>query len=329
MTSTPTLTRPRIGISACMLGQDVRFDGGHKRNPWVNDRLAQMVDFVPICPEVESGLPTPRESMRLVRTAGVGTALIGNRTGEDYTDRLRRWSEKRVEQIAMMDLDGYLLMKNSPSCGLERVKVYQAGVNAAPATNAVGVFTELLKNRLPTLPLAEGGWMCDSALRESFLEQIFVRMRMRTTLLTNPTVGKLVAFHTDHKLQILARSPKIYRKLGPVVATASTRPLEHVIAEYCKLVHQALTERATPGKQANVLQHAMGYFKESLSPEEKQELLASIDDYRQGLHGIQVPLTLIGHHIRRHRASGWLSRQHYFQPFPKGLHRTALNVARF
>jgi uncharacterized protein YbgA (DUF1722 family)/uncharacterized protein YbbK (DUF523 family) len=310
-------SRPRIGVSSCLLGRQVRFDGGHRKSDFVADTLSRFVELVPVCPEVESGMPVPRESLRLV-SSQAGLRLVANRSGADHTERMTSFAEQRIAELAALELDGFVLKKDSPSCGLERVRTYGEGA-AQPVRTGTGVFAALLRARLPALPLTEEGWLRDPGLRESFLERIFTHHRMRTVLFEAPSRGKLVAFHSAHKLLYMARSPVLYRRLGRIAAQPAARPLQATIELYAAQAMAALGERSTPGKQANVLQHIMGYFKAVLTASEKRELLSLIDDFRAGLHGLLVPLTLLLHHLRTHEVNPWLSRQLYFQPYPKEL----------
>jgi uncharacterized protein YbgA (DUF1722 family)/uncharacterized protein YbbK (DUF523 family) len=315
--ATESASRPRIGVSSCLLGRLVRFDGGHRKSDFVAGTLSRFVELVPVCPEVESGLPVPRESLRLV-SGQAGLRLVAGRSGADHTDRMTSFAERRVAELAALELDGFVLKKGSPSCGLERVRTYREGV-AQPVRTGAGLFAAQLRARLPALPLAEEGWLHDPGLRQSFLERAFTHHRLRLALFQAPTRQKLVAFHAAHKLLYLARSPALYRELGRIVARPAPGPLEPTIELYAARAMAALGERSTPGKQANVLQHVLGYFKAALTAPEKQELLSLIDDFRAGLHGLLVPLTLLLHHLRRHPVSPWLSSQLYFQPYPREL----------
>lgn len=310
-------SRPRIGVSACLVGKPVRFDGGHKKSDFVADTLSRFVDFVPVCPEVESGMSVPRESLRLV-SVPAGLRLIGNRSGADQTDRMNSFAAERVAELSALALDGFVLKKDSPSCGLERVRVYCDGADQ-PARTGTGLFAAMLRDRLPALPLAEEGWLRDTALRESFLERIFTHHRMRTSLLEAPSRGKLVAFHSEHKLLYMARSPALYRELGRIAAQSAERPLAATVELYATRAMAALEAHSTPGKQVNVLSHIMGYFKKVLTASEKEELLSLIEEFRAGLHGLVVPLTLLLHHLGKHEVGDWLARQFYFQPYPKEL----------
>ena len=313
-----TSARPRVGISACLLGESVRFDGGHKKSAYVTSTLARFVDLVPVCPEVESGMSVPRESLRLVRRSGE-TRLIGNRSGVDHTESMTTFAAKRATELDSMDLDGFILKRASPSCGLDRVRVYAEEPKTQPARNGVGLFASALRERLPGLALTEEGWLCDGPLRESFLAQLFTHHRLRTTLIAGPSPAGLVTFHTQHKLHYLAHSPAHYRRLGRIVGALAERPLATVLDEYREEAMAALARRPTPGTHANVLQHVMGYFRHVIEDFEKQEILEAIEEYRAGLHTLDVPRTLLMHHLRKHRVSDWLEQQWYFSPYPRAL----------
>lgn len=310
-------SRPRIGVSACLLGEGVRFDTGHKRSDFVTGPLSRFVELVSVCPEVESGMGVPRESMRLF-SGPAGLGLVGNRSGTDYAGGMNTFAARRAGELAALQLDGFVLKKDSPSCGVERVRVYREG-GGQPARDGMGIFAAALRARLPALPLAEEGWLQDDGLRTSFLEQIFTHHRLRTALLAAPSPRALLDFHADHKLLYMGRSPTLYRELGRIAAQATDRPLGATVELYAAQAMTALGHRSTPGKQSNVLQHILGYFKAALSPDEKREFLTLVDEFRAGLHGLAVPLTLLLHYLRKHDAADWLRRQVYLQPFPREL----------
>jgi len=304
----------RVGVSTCLLGRHVRYDGGHKEDAFVTGPLARFVAYVPVCPEVELGMGTPRESVRLVRL-GDGVRMVGHRSGTDHTDAMRRWAERRVRELEGEDLCGYVLKKDSPSCGMERVKVYAKG---PAARNGRGLFAEALMGRMPLLPLEEEGRLNDPRLRENFIERVFAYRRLKDLFGSRWTVGDLVRFHTGEKLLVLAHDPAAYRALGRLVAAAKGQPRAEVSSEYGQAFMRGLAKLATPGKHANVLQHMAGYFKDLLPHEEKRELHEAITDFRRGLVPLVVPLTLFGHHVRRHGVA-WLQGQTYLEPHPKEL----------
>jgi uncharacterized protein YbgA (DUF1722 family)/uncharacterized protein YbbK (DUF523 family) len=310
----PASGEVRIGVSACLIGSTVRYDGGHKRDAFVTGPLARFVALAPVCPEVEVGMGTPREPVRLVRL-GDQVRMVGHRSGTDHTDAMRRWAEGWVRQLEAEDLCGFVLKKDSPSCGMERVKVYARG----PAARAGrGLFARALMERMPLLPVEEEGRLGDARLRENFIERIFAYRRLKDLFASRWTVGDLVRFHTAEKLLLLAHDPEAYRALGRLVAAAKGRPRVDVAGGYGEGFMRGLAKLATPGKHANALQHVAGCFKELLPAEEKQELQEAIADFRRGLTPLVVPLTLLGHHVRRHRVT-WLQGQTYLQPHHKEL----------
>jgi uncharacterized protein YbgA (DUF1722 family)/uncharacterized protein YbbK (DUF523 family) len=309
----------RIGVSSCLLGEEVRFDGQHKRDGFLADQLSRFVTFVAVCPEVELGLGVPRETIRLERRAD-GVRLAAPRSGRDLTDAMRSWAERRVRALAKEDLDGYVLKKDSPSCGMERVKVWNEG-GQAPREGR-GAFAAVLLDALPLLPVEEEGRLHDDALRENFVERVFAYRRLKDLFRGRWTLGALVSFHSREKLLLLAHDPESYRALGRTVAAAKGRLRAEVAEEYSAGFMHAMQCRATKGRETNVLQHVAGYFKDLASADERAELVEAIGDYRAGLVPLVVPLTLLKHHVRRHaEASGvsWLADQSWLSPHPKEL----------
>ncbi len=304
----------RIGISACLLGQNVRFDGGHKKDDFLTGQLAPWVEFSPLCPEVEVGMGIPRPTIRLERREGE-VRLVDPKNGIDHTDAMRRWSERRVSEIARMDLCGFVLKKDSPSCGMERVRVYARG---APTKDGRGAFAQVLLERMPLLPVEEEGRLRDPSLRENFVERVFAYRRLKDALHGRWTVGSLVRFHTAEKLLLLAHEPEGYRELGRIVAKAKGEPRDAVAARYGERFMRAMARPATVGRQVNVLDHMAGYFKDALPPDEKAELREAIADYRRKLVPLVVPLTLVRHHVRK-LGVAYLAGQTYLAPHPKEL----------
>ena len=305
----------RLGISACLLGERVRFDGGHKRDPFLVDTLGRFVEWVPVCPEVESGMEAPRESMRLVQTAGQ-IRLLTNRSGEDRTDTMRCFARRRVDELGGDELSGFVLKKDSPTCGLERVKVY--GTAGIPVKSGRGLFAEALATRFPLLPVEEEGRLNDPRLRENFIERVFAYRRLAHLFGTRWSMGHVVRFHTVHKLTLMAHQPQAYQRLGRVVASGKSMDRREFQDAYSSAFMAALGVIATPRRQANVLQHMLGYFKDSLDRESRAELLALIEDHACGRVPLVVPLTLFRHHIRRYGVP-YLAGQTYLQPHPVEL----------
>jgi uncharacterized protein YbgA (DUF1722 family)/uncharacterized protein YbbK (DUF523 family) len=304
----------RIGVSSCLLGQNVRFDGGHKKDDFVTGSLGRWVEFVPVCPEVEVGMGIPRPTIRLERR-GQAIHLVDPKNGVDHTEAMRTWARRRVSEIEAQDLCGYVLKKDSPSCGMERVRVYAKG---APSKAGRGIFAEELLARMPLLPVEEEGRLNDPQLRENFVERVFAYRRLKDLFRGRWTVGDVVRFHTAEKLLLLAHEPEGYRQLGRIVAHAKDVPRDEFPARYGEIFMRAMARPATPGKQANVLQHMAGYFKDALSSDEKAELQDAIRDYRKRLVPLVVPLTLIRHHVRKLRVD-YLEGQTHLAPHPKEL----------
>ncbi len=313
-------SRPKLGVSACLLGHEVRYDGGHKRSRYVEGSLGAHVDWVIVCPERESGLGVPREPISIIRETKDGASrLIGQRSGRDYTPLLEGWARRRLELLDEERLDGFVFRRKSPSCGLRKVAAYRDPSRRDPIHDGSGIFASMLEKRFGSLPLTEDGWLCDSGLRESFLDRVFTHWRFGSEVLHEPSVKALRAFHKRHKLLYMAHSPLAYRKLGRLVAGARESTLEALLPVYLHEAMVALDVRTSTGKHANVLQHIMGYFKRVIDAREKKELLAAIDDYRAGLHDIAVPLALLSHHLMKHPESRWLVDQVYFCPHPRQL----------
>lgn len=306
----------RIGISSCLLGEAVRFDGGHKRDHFLVETFGRYVEWVPVCPEVESGLDTPRETLRLETREGV-LRMVMPRSGRDFTETMAAYSRERVGRLGAEDLCGYVLKKDSPSCGLERVKVYGAQ-GGAPARTGRGLFAAALVERFPWLPVEEEGRLSDPRLRENFVERVFAYRRLKSLWSSRWKVGDLVRFHTAHKLGLLAHSPSAYARLGRVVAAAASLPRAELRAQYEKEFMEALRVIATPRRHVNVLQHIAGYFKRTLDEDARRELAGLIDDYGRGLVPLVVPITLIQHHVRR-TGESYLAGQVYLAPHPKEL----------
>jgi uncharacterized protein YbgA (DUF1722 family)/uncharacterized protein YbbK (DUF523 family) len=307
----------RLGISACLLGEPVRFDGGHQWDRFITDTLGQYVEFVPVCPEAECGLGVPREAMRLVGDPEA-PRLMTVRTKVDLTDRMVTWARKRVEELAREDLCGFIFKSKSPSSGMERVRVYPEAGQGSPVTRGVGMFARIFMEHFPLLPVEEEGRLHDPVLRENFIERLFVFQRWRDLLAAKPKLGDLVTFHTRHKLLILAHSTNHYRELGRLVARAKEIPVQELYANYQSRLMEGLRLKATTKKNTNVLSHLMGYFKKDLTPDEKQELLEVINHYHHGFVPLVVPITLINHYVRKYDQP-YLKEQFYLHPHPVEL----------
>ena len=302
----------KLGISTCLLGEKVRFDGGHKLDRYLTDTLGNYVQYVPVCPEVECGMPIPREALRQVGDPA-SPRLVTSHTKQDFTDPMVRWARERVQGLEREELCGFIFKANSPSSGMERVTVYDA--NGMPHKVGVGLFARIFMEHFPLLPVEEEGRLHDPKLRENFIERIFVYKRWREMLAAGKTLGRLVSFHTRHKLLLLSHSPQNHNEMGKLVANAKKIPPYELFERYQGLLMETLGLKTTVKKQINVLQHMMGYFKEELSPDEKQELLEIIEQYRMGYVPLIVPVTLFNHYVRKYDQP-YLKDQHYLRPHP-------------
>lgn len=308
-------TPVRIGISSCLLGRPVRWDGGHKRDAFLADQLAPFVEWVPVCPEMEIGMGVPRETIRLTASDGE-LRLVAERSGTDWTARMRAWSKRRVSQLEDLELCGYVLKKDSPTCGMERVRVWNAPGMAEKRGR--GLFAEGLLAGCRSLPVEEEGRLGDPRLRENWIERVFAYRRLRSFLAERWHVGRLVAFHTAHKFQLLSHAPKDYAELGRLVAEAKQRGPALVRERYAQGFMAALRQFATPRRHVEVLQHMAGSFRGQLDDPDRREVAALIEDYARGLLPLIVPITLIRHHVRR-LGIAYLEGQVYLEPHPKEL----------
>jgi len=307
---------PRVGISRCLLGESVRYDGGHKLDRFLKDVLGPHVEYVPVCPEVECGLSTPREAMRLVGEPEA-PRLVTIKTRRDITPRMTGWAEARVAALANDGLCGFVFKYGSPSSGMSRVKVYPEN-GGAPVLKGRGLFAARLMDSLPLLPVEDEGRLNDDALRENFIERLFVMHRWLELLRQGFSLGALVGFHTRHKLLVMAHSVVHYRSLGRLVAQGASMGPEALQSAYLGGLLEALRLAATVKKHVNVLSHVMGYFKRHLSPDEKRELLEVLDAYARELLPLIVPVTLLNHYVRKFSDS-YLAAQWYLHPHPAEL----------
>lgn len=294
----------------------MRYDGGHKRDRFITDLLGTCVEWVPVCPEVDVGMGVPRPSVRLEGLVD-SPRMVEPKSGEDWTARLRTYSNKRVKLLAGLNLSGYILKKDSPSCGMERVRVYPNGGGQAERGGR-GLFAAVLMDVMPLLPVEEEGRLHDLALRENFIERVFSYNRWQRLARERKSRGALVEFHAVHKLLLLAHSEVHMRRLGRLVAAAKNRTLTEVYESYGVGFMEALAIKATRRSHTNVLQHIMGHFSDRIEPRERAELLAEIDDFRRGLAPLLVPLTLVRHYVRKFEVP-YIQGQVYLSPHPKEL----------
>jgi len=308
--------RIKIGISSCLLGYKVRYDGGHKKDRFLTDTLGQYFEYVPVCPEVEYGLGIPREALRLVGNPE-SPRLVTTKTHRDHTDRMLRWARKRVIELGKEGLCGFIFKSNSPSSGMERVKVYSD--NGMPEKKGSGLFARVFMDHFPLIPVEEEGRLHDAKLRENFIERIFTLKKWRELQAKSRSLGMLVDFHTRNKLLILSHSPKHCGAMGKLVAGGRKYSIKELHKAYETLLMEALKLKTTVKKNVNVLQHMMGYFKKHLSADEKQELLEIIRSYHDEDIPLIVPVTVLNHYVRKYEQP-YLDKQTYLNPHPLALH---------
>ena len=307
--------RPRLGISACLLGQKVRFDGGHKQDAFLCETFGRFVEWIPVCPEIEVGMGVPRETVRLVG-APSDPRMIAERAARDWTMAMTRFAAIRTNELAELKLSGYVFKKNSPSCGVERVPVYDA--KNVPSRHGRGIFAAAVMKSLPLLPVEEEGRLNDPALRENFIERVFAYHRWQEALAGAKSARALVEFHTRHKFLLLAHGERHYRRLGRLVAGVKKNSLRATYEEYGRIFMEGLAVRASAKKHANVLHHLMGYFSDRLSAAERCELVELIRDFRAQLVPLVVPITLIHHYVKKYDVD-YLAAQVYLAPSPREL----------
>ena len=307
--------RPKLGISTCLLGENVRYDGGHKLDRYLKDVVGQFVDWVPVCPEVECGMTIPREPLRLVGDPE-NPRLVTSRTGIDKTEQMLTWAKMRLDQLEKENLCGYIFKSKSPSSGMQGIKVY--GKNGVPSKKGVGIFARAFMDRFPLMPVEDEGRLNDAKLRENFIERIFVYQRWQNFVQNDGSRKGLVDFHTNHKLLLMSHSLKHLSELGKLVAEVKEIDPKELHDCYLSTLMNALKLNATINKNVNVLQHIMGYFKKQLSSDEKQELLEVIGNYHKALIPLIVPITLLNHFVRKYDES-YLKRQYYLNPHPVEL----------
>ncbi|AKJ41899.1 YbgA family protein [Pragia fontium] len=304
-----------IGVSACLLGEQVRFDGGHKRFDFLCDDLAPYVDLQPICPEMAIGLPSPRPALRLIQQ-GNDISLVTSRDNTiDYTDKMQAFSVAKAPQLSQ--LSGFIVCAKSPSCGMERVSVYSPKGDSAQKLG-VGLFTAQLMKTLPWLPVEENGRLNDPLLRENFIIRIFALRELNQLYASGLSKGALIAYHSRYKLLLLAHSQPEYRKIGPFVAAIDQMPIEAFFYAYRLQLMQLLAKPATRQNHTNVLQHIQGYFRRYLTATQRQALAELIDRYRLGTQPLLAPITLLKHYLAEY-PDAYLSQQRYFDPYPEAL----------
>lgn len=304
-----------VGISSCLLGERVRFDSGHKNHSYITQTLSDYFEFRPFCPEVSIGLGIPREPIRLVSDELDGVVrCVGTKNSEkDVTSALKNVAHEQFEWIA--GLDGYIFKKDSPSCGLERVKVY---TGTMPRRSGVGIYAREILQSFPHLPVEEEGRLGDAGLRENFIKRVFLYRRWRELLSTGPSREDLVTFHARHKLIYMSHNQNTTKELGRLVAAIGDMSIKDFCEQYIQAVTELVSKPTDRKNHSNVLKHIQGYLKRDLESDDRQELEQTIEQYRQGYLPLIVPVTLLRHYFRKHPNS-YIKQSWYMQPHPREL----------
>ncbi|KJY84529.1 membrane protein [Vibrio galatheae] len=305
----------KIGISSCVLGERVRFDSGHKISKFVTKELSPYFEFISVCPEVGAGMPVPRPTIRLMSNEDRIELVETKDVTKEHTQAVVDYSKSKIAQLEQELLCGYIVCAKSPTCGMERVKVYRKD----GATNVgVGLYTKELMTQMPWLPVEEDGRLNDPLLKENFITRVYTLKDFYSSMGEAPTRGKIVAFHSRYKLTLMAHHPSSYKQLGKLVANVKDYDIDDFYRLYREGLMKAMAHRASRKNNTNVLMHLQGYFKRELDKQQKQELRQVIDDYRVGLLPLLAPLTLIKHYLTAH-PDAYLAEQAFLQPYPQEL----------
>lgn len=305
----------KVGISSCLLGKKVRYDGGHKWDRYITETLGQYFEWVPVCPEVECGLPVPRKAMHLIGPSA-SPRLVTVKTGIDNTKRMQKWAKKKLKKLEKESLSGFIFKSKSPSSGIEGVKVYTP--SGMLSHRGKGIFGNSFMQHFPLIPVIDDDRLHDPSLRENFIEQVFVYRRWNELTHRGFSIRDLINFHTKHKLLIMSHSLKHYSALSRLIANSKRRDLQHLQSEYINLLMQGIRLQSTVKKNTNVLLHIIGYFKKHLTSDEKKELLEHIEHYHKGYMPLIVPIVLINHYVRKFNEPH-LKKQYYLNPHPLEL----------
>jgi len=308
--------KPLIGVSSCLLGNQVRFDSGHKRDTFINDVLRDYLDFHSVCPEVEAGFPVPRNAMVLKKNQeGEHRLVVSRFPDQDMTAQMMTYTEHKVAQLDM--LDGFIFKKSSPSCGVFRVAVVVSECGFKER-NAQGLFSRSFQQQHPLVPVEEEGRLNDAVIRENFFERLYAYKRWKMIPQPDTNVEGFIQFHSRHKLMLMARGSSYYQELGRMVSGVTRKDLAQRREAYIQRFMQVMQQQTTRGRQVNVLQHIMGYIKEHLSASDKQELLAIFESYRQTEIPLITPIAMLKHYLRLYPQE-YIIRQHYLEPYPEKL----------
>ncbi len=305
----------KIGISSCLLGKPVRYDGGHKLDTFLRDIVGKYFDFIPVCPEVEMGLTVPRETMHLVGDRE-NPRLITTKSKIDYTDKMLKFARKRVKELKGEDLCGFIFKSRSPSSGYRNVKVYNE--NSIPVHTSSGLFAKVFMEENPLIPVEDEGRLKDDAIRDNFFTRVFVLYNWKRLVKTGLTKKGIIDFHTHNKLLIMAHCPKDYLELGKCLANLKNLNIREFADTYINKVMDALKHKATRSKNVNVMYHMLGYFKKYLDKKDKEELISLIQEYKEGNLPLIVPITMINHYVNKFGIS-YLKNQSFLNPTPLEL----------
>ncbi len=305
----------KLAISSCLLGNKVRYDGGHKRSRYCLDVMSDWFEYLPICPEMGIGMTSPRPPIRLVDSNNSIRVKLVEDNSSDFTNALQSFAKQTLSSLR--NISGYIVIRNSPSCGMERVKVYHENGNPSNKSSQGAYIAEIMRLR-PELPVEEEGRLSDPKLRENFICRVFAYNEWKQSVLNAPSLQSLIKFHSRYKYLIMAHSYKSYKQLGRLVANDGSKHIHALISEYEQLLMQTLKKIASTKSHINVLYHILGYLKQSLTSEAKQDLIDVIEQYRQGTVTLIVPLTLLNHYIKQF-GSDYISEQAYLNPHPVDL----------
>ena len=305
----------QVGLSACLAGQNVRYNGGHTQSRLCLDVLSEYFSFKTFCPEVAAGFSTPRATMRLMGHPESPQLVFSNDATEDLTQKLHNGFEEKL--ATFKELDGYILMKNSPSCGLERIKVYQAN-GQVHKTRTTGLFTQALLKAYPHMPIEEEGRIHDPKIFDNFITRVYAYHNFRTEILTTPSLHKLINFHSRYKYLLMAHDQTQYRQLGRLLSGQKKLTLDQLVNTYLSAFMTALSKPASKQNHTNTLLHILGYLKNSVSSQARAHILQTIDKYQKGIFPLATPLTLIKHYLDQY-GSDYIKNQHYLDPYPESI----------
>lgn len=304
----------KIGVSKCLLGFNVRFDGGHRQNRFCKDELSRIFNFIPLCPEVGIGLSTPRKTIRLVGEPEAPRAVQSDDPTKDYTQALQGFAEDNNQLLSQMS--GYIFCKASPSCGVERVKVYRDSGQAEKS--GTGIFAAKVRQMYPLMPLEEDGRLNDPLLRDSFIKRVFIYNEWQRLIQKGISPKRLYQFHSRHKFTLLAHCQPTYRMLGPLISGVTEKNIRQISTHYISSLMAALKLTSSRKNNTNVLMHLQGFLKDKLSSGDRAELAKCILDYRNGTQTILSVLTLFKHYLRKHPVP-YVEQQSYLNPYPEKL----------